>query len=292
MPALRALDAGKLRSAASALASAYPGDGATLWRAPTPDRLADTHLLATAEAQPTDAEWDEHVHAVCATDDPAVAEHATRVLTRALTTPGARHRHAVGLRRLLGSITSLVRACPAYLPPLARIDPVRFRDLIVEQVALAPSATVAELAADLTGPTTSRLAIAVAVARRRAADDPRHLAGLSARLAEAGDLPAALDAAERAVALVTDPDDRASAHTALCHRLAEHDRPAEALTAARTAADLRSAAPPAVRGFAQHNLALRLTDAGHPDEAVDAAAEAVDLLLAAGGQHRPGSPPR
>jgi tetratricopeptide (TPR) repeat protein len=289
VPELRHLGEHGLRAAAKALAAAYPADGRTLWRAPKPDRLADTHLLATAETSPTEADWTEFVHAVCATGEPAVVDHAAQVLTRALTTPGADRHHAEGIRRLGASLVSLAHTEPAYVPALARLDPVRFRELIVARTAEIPLETVAVMDADLatTGATTSRIPIAVAVSRRLAAVDPRHLPVLSTRLAEAGDLNGALDAARLAVERIEDQADRAAALTALSHRLAEHDQLEEALVCAEEAADLRSEAPPEVRGYALHNLAMRLAGVGRVDDAVTAAGAAAELLLAAGHHLRP-----
>ncbi|WP_103354617.1 hypothetical protein [Amycolatopsis sp. CA-128772] len=286
---LRGLGEHGVRVAAKALAAAYPGDGTSLWRPPAPDRLADTHLLATAQSMPTRTDWLEYVHAVCATADPAVADHVTHVMTRALTTPGADRHYPVGVERLSESVVELARTYAAYVPALARLNPVGFGELVVARIAEIPVETVAAMDAELTtaGTGTSRLAIAVAVSQRLASTDPWHLATLSARLAEAGHLDTALDAAQRAVERVEDPPHRASALTALCHRLAEHDRLIEALAAAEEAADLRRTEPPVVRGYALHNLASRLSDLSRFDEAVTAATEAADLLVAADQDLRP-----
>ncbi|WP_436501330.1 hypothetical protein [Actinokineospora sp. HUAS TT18] len=281
VPELRHLDEHGLRAAAEAIGAAYPGDGSSVWRAPVPDRLADTHLLATAQDCPADGDWDEHVRAVCRTSDPDVAGHVAQVLVRALSTPGADRHYAAGLRRVERSLGALAVDNPVYLPPLVLLDPLRYKDILLDGIAAAPIDIVRRLDSELPDTSVARRAIAVAVSRRLVADSPDHLTALSRRLAEAGE-PGALAAAREAVAHAG-ADQRAAALTALSHRLAEHGDPQGALAAAEEAAELRPTGTP--RGYALHNLAMRLTEAGRPDAAVGPAGEAVTLLT--GDTERP-----
>ncbi|MGW5054306.1 hypothetical protein [Actinokineospora sp. NPDC004072] len=292
-PRLRHLAPETLRAVVDALIGIYPADaGDRVWAAPRPDRLADTHLLHTAEQCPSDADWGEHVAAVCGTDDPAAAEHAATVLVRALSTPGERYPR--GLRRLTESIVDLLRRHPAaYLPPLVRLAPGRFGAALAGQLARPdlPAAAVAAVDRELRsgGVPAGAHALAVSVSRRllEAADDPAeqagHLLTLGGRLADAGDLDAALEVAEEAVAAyraLPDPVGLAAALTALSHRCAEHGLPDEALETAVEAAGLRRSGSRTELGYALHNVAMCLVAVDRWAAAEAPAREAVAVLTA------------
>jgi tetratricopeptide (TPR) repeat protein len=275
-PRLRALPAAQLDRVVGVLARLFPpASGETVWQAPGPDRLADTHLLHVAQAARSDKDFLDHVAAVCAGDDRQLAGHAARVLLRALSTPGAAARYPAGLGRVEHSIIALLRAHPdGYAPVLVALAPGRFEDAILDVVdeRRTPAGSrglsiesVADIDSDLgrVGVTTSRLRIAVAVSQRLvdatrpagAASDPAavarhadHLVGLSRRLAEAGVPGEAVEPAREAVEWYrplfgSDPgtyrQGLAAAVTNLGSRLADGGAPAAALAAAEEAVALR-----------------------------------------------------
>ena len=307
-PELSRLPADGLRHAALALAAAYPPAaggqpaggrpaGGSVWQAPRPDRLPDTHLLDTAQRSDTDADWCEHVAGVCGTDDPAVTEHAALVLARVLSTPGADARYPDGLRRIELSITTLVRRYPAgYVRPLVALAPGRFAGVLVEQVGsdTLPAAAVTQLDAGLraAGFTSSRMSIAVAVSRRLVAQtlppagDPavhaEHLVLLSRRLAEVGSIAAALPPARQAVDLLRPP---AGAEPGRDPGNAPNSAPGNAPGSVPGAGRGVTAAR-AWFATALTNLGNRLAEHGAADDALAVTAEAAELrraLAAAGG---------
>src|SRR5262249_47341126 len=219
-PALAQLPERVLTDLARSIASLYgPGAATPIWQPPRPDGLTDPPLLYTAEACRSVQEWQDHVLAVCGTEDPVISGHAARVLTRALSTPGG---PSAGLDRVHQSLAALLAAHPeAYLPLLVSWAPARFapqiaavlqrRDPDTGRPAVATE-VVARVDRELqvTGFTTSRTAIAVAVSRRLVDDtrppgDPNEATGQAAHLVEntslAGDPQGAAGHAAHLVAL-------------------------------------------------------------------------------------------
>lgn len=77
---------GDLARMARQLQALYPGGGRSLWRAPGPDRLADSVLHALAAGSRSDIEAERLFRILCGTDDWFEGGDCARVLIRALGT--------------------------------------------------------------------------------------------------------------------------------------------------------------------------------------------------------------
>ncbi|MDX3659423.1 tetratricopeptide repeat protein [Streptomyces sp. ID05-26A] len=123
-------DEASCRRVAKVLGRLYPGE-ATVWTAPRPDRLPDSHLLGLADRAASDRDWTDLVSRLCGTDDRDLAEHVFKVMLRCLSTPGGEHRFASGARRFEAALDTLVRTSPkGYLLPALLLRPGAFTDAI------------------------------------------------------------------------------------------------------------------------------------------------------------------
>ncbi|MFD4668351.1 tetratricopeptide repeat protein [Lentzea sp. NPDC058450] len=300
------------RRTAKVLGKLYPGDQA-VWAAPRPDRLPDSHLLGLAERAASDGDWTDLASRLCATDDQEVAEHISKVLSRCLSTPGADRRFEAGIRRLLGTMDSLVRRHPkGYLLPTILLSPGRFTDALAAVLADPEALPTADVeAADWVlrslGPSTSRAVDVVHLSQRLAEDTAlrpdaydveilRHaqvLTYLSIRLAGIGQREQAVAPARRAVELhqqladgnpeVHLPDLARSFHN-FAIRLGAVGRHEPALIPARRAVEIwkQLAATDPGTYTLRHaeslgNLASRLGNLGQHEQALTFARHAVEM---------------
>ncbi|MFG2985478.1 type VII secretion system-associated protein [Streptomyces sp. NPDC048258] len=170
---------GDLARKARHLQALYPGDGRTLWRAPGPDRLADSVLHALADGSRSDVEAERLFRTLCGTDDWFEGRDCARVLIRALGTAGEEPTaSATVTQRLGGAVSGLILDHPrGYARAALEADVDRFEQQIRAAVAgrggAAPASRlgVGELEAlDLllgsTASSDSRARIAVAISDR------------------------------------------------------------------------------------------------------------------------------
>jgi len=150
----------------------YPDPaGRGLWRAPTPDRLPDTHLLRALGDAPSDA---DAVDLVCTATEGTDADDAADVvatLTRAATTPRAGLRYPAGLRRLRTATGRLVTGrAGGYLSGAILLDPETHEAAILAALESLPRVETDAVDAVLrrSGFATTRTRIAVARLRTAA----------------------------------------------------------------------------------------------------------------------------
>ncbi|WP_146758675.1 tetratricopeptide repeat protein, partial [Micromonospora saelicesensis] len=270
---VRALDGVSDRSRLMrVLCRLYPdGSRERVWQAPTPDRLADVHLLDLAGASASRGQWVDDLAALCGTEDGRAAGHATIVLHRCLSTPDSAGLRRDSLALVRDGLAALVSRFPTgFVPALVVVDPAGFDAEIISAVTSSggePGLTierVMELDSLLRqlGFATTRTAIAVAVSQRLVAvttpnaaeSDPRvlnryagELNNLSVRLGALGRRDEGLAAIEEA--------------TAIRRRLAE-------INPAAYLPDL---------AMSLNNLSVRMSEMGRRDEGLAAIEEATAI---------------
>ncbi|MER7204158.1 type VII secretion system-associated protein [Streptomyces sp. NPDC000188] len=170
---------GDLARMARQLQALYPGGGRSLWRAPGPDRLADSVLYALAAGSRSDVEAEGLFRTLCGTDDWFEGRDCARVLIRALGT--AEEEPTVSptvSQRVGGAVSALILDHPrGYVPAALEMAADRFEQQIRAAVAgrgaTAPASRlgVGELEAldvllGSTAGSDSRAQIAVAISDR------------------------------------------------------------------------------------------------------------------------------
>ncbi|MGW1116473.1 type VII secretion system-associated protein [Streptomyces tanashiensis] len=133
---------GDLARMARELQVLYPGGDRSLWRAPGPDRLADSVLHMLAVRSRSDGESEQLFRRLCATDDWFEGRACARVLIRALATAYDEPTTlAEASRRVDGVVRTLLLEHPrAFVPAALDLAPDRFEHQILAAVA-AGSAT-------------------------------------------------------------------------------------------------------------------------------------------------------
>jgi len=261
---LRALGAGACTRLATELGRVYPDPAGGLWRAPAPDRLADTQLLRTLERAAADDDAAALVLAVTEGLDGERAAAVLTILTRAASTLGASLRFQAGLRRLARASQRLIATRPgSYLTPAITLDPARYQRAVLEAIpGLSRPETIAvDRFLGQLGFTTTRARIAVAISG--------HLRQFW-QANPPGDDPAGKQYA-----------DDLTVHAI---RLSQAGRREEALPPAREAVTIRrqlAAASPAVYlpdlAMSLNNLGACLSETGRREEALAPAREAVTI---------------
>ncbi|MGW4685514.1 type VII secretion system-associated protein [Streptomyces sp. NPDC004244] len=212
------------------LQALYPGGARSLWRAPGPDRLADSVLHTLAADSRSDGEADRVFRTLCATDDWFEGRDCARVLIRALATADEEPTALAEIpRRVAGAVSTLILEHPrGFVPAALDMAPDRFEQQILAAVtghdttAAASRLAVSELEAlDLLLGSTAgsdrraRIAVAVSGTLLRSERDawpgtgPWHTSERLVRLARyarglrrIGDLQGASSAADEALSLV------------------------------------------------------------------------------------------
>ncbi|MFF2330432.1 MULTISPECIES: type VII secretion system-associated protein [unclassified Streptomyces] len=170
---------GDLVRKARQLQTLYPGGGRSLWRAPGPDRLADSVLHALAAESRSDAGAERLFRTLCATDDWFEGRDCARVLLRALGTADEESAASATVsRRVGGAVGALVLDHPlGYVPAALETAADRFEQQILAAVAghggAAPASRLGvrelealDLLLDFSAGSDSRARIAVAVSGR------------------------------------------------------------------------------------------------------------------------------
>ncbi|MFF5715262.1 type VII secretion system-associated protein [Streptomyces sp. NPDC012756] len=128
---------GDLARMARELRVLYPDGDRSLWRAPGPDRLADSVLHTVAAGSRSDGEAEQVFRALCATDDWFEGRDCARVLIRALATADEEPTTLAEVSRRLGSVvrTLILEHPRGFAPAALDTAPDRFEQQILAAVA-------------------------------------------------------------------------------------------------------------------------------------------------------------
>lgn len=119
------------------LQALYPGGDRSLWRAPGPDRLADSVLHTLAAGSRSDAEAERLFGTLCGTDDWFEGRDCARVLIRAMGTAGEESAAPATVpERIGGALRALILDHPrGYVPAALETAADRFEQQISAAVA-------------------------------------------------------------------------------------------------------------------------------------------------------------
>jgi hypothetical protein len=261
VPSLSTLDAAIHDRLAIELGRIYPNDSGDHWSAPTPDRLADTHLLHTLNQAPSDADAVSLIASISSEVHPPETWLFFLACLRAQITPGSIEHYPAGLRRLQKSIETIIEAHPEeFLPPAIAVAAAQYEGSIIRAINRLTLSDAFLLSSFLTGggPSPQQLNIAVSVSDHAVGlwskNPPTNsndtmayafsLECLASNLANAGRSAEALERSSQAIDLFrrisTSEDDEHLAH-ALSERakyLYQLGRPLEAVSPAQEAVSI------------------------------------------------------
>ncbi|MFF0479508.1 type VII secretion system-associated protein [Streptomyces sp. NPDC004284] len=128
---------GDLARMARELQVIYPDGDRSLWKAPGPDRLADSVLHTLAAGSRTDGEAEHLFRDLCATDDWFEGRDCAHVLIRALATADEEPTTSAEVSRRLGSVvrTLILEHPRGFAPAALDTAPDRFERQILAAVA-------------------------------------------------------------------------------------------------------------------------------------------------------------
>ncbi|SEE62182.1 type VII secretion system-associated protein [Streptomyces sp. TLI_105] len=121
----------------------YPDGDRSLWKAPGPDRLADSVLHTLAADSRSDGEAEHLLRALCTTDDWFEGRDCARVLIRALATADEEPTTLAEVSRCLDSVvrTLILEHPRGFAPAALDTAPERFEQQILAAVAAGGTAS-------------------------------------------------------------------------------------------------------------------------------------------------------